>query len=67
MNKEQRERFQAGGWKVGTVGDLFELTHAEEALIETKLKLGGIVRALRQRSRLSQAELAKRSPCRRGR
>jgi transcriptional regulator with XRE-family HTH domain len=60
MNKEQRKRFRSGGWEVGTVGDLFELTRAEEALIETKLKLGGIVRALRQRSRLSQAELAKR-------
>ena len=60
MNKEQKERFQRGGWQVGTVGDLLELTQAEEALIETKLKLGGIVRALRQRSRLSQAELARR-------
>jgi hypothetical protein len=67
MNKEERERFRKGGWKVGTVSDLFDLTQAEEALIEAKLKLGGIVRALGQRSRLSQAELAKRSPRRRGR
>jgi DNA-binding XRE family transcriptional regulator len=60
MNKEQKERFARGGWKVGTVADLFELTRAEEALVETKVKLGGIVRTLRQRSRMSQAELAKR-------
>jgi len=60
MNKEQRERFQRGGWKLGTVGELFELTPAEEALVETKVKLGRIVRSLRQRSGLSQAELASR-------
>src|SRR6202142_1638759 len=60
MNKEQRERFQRGGWKLGTVGELFELTPAEEALVETKVKLGRIVRSLRQRSGLSQTELASR-------
>ena len=60
MNKAQRERFQRGGWKVGTVGEFLELTPAEEDLIETKLRLGGLVRALRERSHLSQAALAKR-------
>ena len=60
MNKAQRERFQRAGWKVGTVGEFLELTPAEEALIETKLRLGGLVRALRERSHLSQADLAKR-------
>ena len=45
MNKAQRERFQRAGWKVGTVGEFFDLTPAEEALIETKLRLGGLVRA----------------------
>jgi transcriptional regulator with XRE-family HTH domain len=60
MNKAQRERFQRAGWKVGTVGEFFDLTPAEEALIETKLRLGGLVRALRERSHLSQADLAKR-------
>jgi len=44
----------------GTVGEFFDLTPAEEALIETKLRLGGVVRALRERSHLSQAALAKR-------
>jgi len=35
-------------------------TPVEEDLIETKLRLGGLVRALRERSHLSQAALAKR-------
>jgi DNA-binding XRE family transcriptional regulator len=60
MNKAQRERFQRAGWKIGTVGEFLELTRAEEALIETKLRLCGLVRALRERSHLSQADLAKR-------
>jgi DNA-binding XRE family transcriptional regulator len=60
MNKAQRERFQRAGWKVGTVGELLELTPAETALIETKLRLGGLVRSLRERSHLSQADLARR-------
>jgi DNA-binding XRE family transcriptional regulator len=60
MNKTQRERFQRAGWKVGTVGEILELTPAEEALIETKLRLGGLVRTLRERSHLSQADLAER-------
>lgn len=60
MNRTQRERFERAGWKVGTVGEFLKLTPAEEDLIETKLRLGGLVRALRERSHLSQADLAKR-------
>ncbi|HMC93818.1 MAG TPA: helix-turn-helix domain-containing protein [Polyangia bacterium] len=60
MNKEQRETFKRAGWKLGTVGELLDLTPAEEALIEAKVRLSKVVRALRQQSRLSQAQLAKR-------
>jgi DNA-binding XRE family transcriptional regulator len=60
MNKEQREKFKRAGWKLGTVGELLDLTPAEEALIEAKVRLSKVVRALRQQSRLSQAQLAKR-------
>jgi DNA-binding XRE family transcriptional regulator len=60
MKKEQRDRLEQGGWKLGSAADLLELTAAEEALIETKEQLGGILRGVRLRSGLSQAELAKR-------
>ncbi len=60
MNKAQKEKFEQSGWKVGTVGDFFELTTAEQALLETKLRLGDAVRALRRRNNLSQKELAQR-------
>jgi DNA-binding XRE family transcriptional regulator len=60
MNKVRREKFNRAGWRFGTVGELLDLTPAEEALIEAKVRLSKVVRSLRQRSRLSQAELAKR-------
>jgi len=60
MKKQQRERFEEGGWKLGSARELLELTAAEEALIEAKEQLGGILRTVRLRSGMSQAELAKR-------
>ncbi|HXU05152.1 MAG TPA: XRE family transcriptional regulator [Polyangia bacterium] len=59
VNKTQRRRLERAGWKVGTVGQLLDLSPADEALIETKLRLGDAVRTLRKRNRLSQAALAK--------
>ena len=59
MNKSQKRRLERAGWKIGTPADLLRLTPADEALIETKLRLGDAVRALRGSKRLSQAELAR--------
>ncbi len=59
MNKAQKARFERAGWKVGTPSEFLGLTEAEEALVEAKLRLGSVVRKLRQRKHLSQAALAK--------
>lgn len=59
MKKVDKERFERAGWKVGTAAELLGMTAAEEALVETKLRLGDAVRALRAESRLSQGDLAK--------
>ncbi len=59
MNRARKDRLERAGWKVGTASELLGLTEAEEALVEAKLKLGGVVRTLRQRRHLSQAGLAK--------
>ena len=59
MKRAQKDRFEEGGWKIGTAGELLGLTEAEEALVETKLSLGDAVRTLREKKHLSQAELAK--------
>ena len=60
MNKQQRAKFRRAGWRLGTVGELLDLTPAEEALIEAKVQLAGVIRTLRKRDRLSQADLARR-------
>jgi DNA-binding XRE family transcriptional regulator len=59
MNREQKERLAQAGWKIGTASELLGLSKAEEALVDTKLRLGDAVRVLRQRKHLSQAGLAK--------
>jgi transcriptional regulator with XRE-family HTH domain len=59
MKKAHKERLERAGWKVGTASELLGLTEAEEALVEAKLRLGDVVRTLRQEKHLSQAELAK--------
>jgi predicted XRE-type DNA-binding protein len=59
MKKEQKERFEKAGWKVGTASEFLGMTEAEQALVETKLRLGDAVRALRVQNNLSQAGLAK--------
>ena len=60
MSKVHRERLEKAGWKVGDTAEFLDLSDVEAALVEAKLALGDAVRALRQRSHLSQEELAKR-------
>ena len=60
MSKPHRERLEKAGWKVGSAAEFLELSDVEAALVEAKLALGDAVRALRQRGRLSQQDLAKR-------
>lgn len=59
MNKAQKARFAKAGWKLGTAADVLGLGDAEAALVEAKLQLGDVVRAVRKRRHLSQAALAK--------
>jgi DNA-binding transcriptional regulator YiaG len=59
MNRAQKARFAKAGWKLGTAADVLGLSDAEVALVEAKLQLGDVVRAVRQRRHLSQAALAK--------
>jgi DNA-binding transcriptional regulator YiaG len=60
MSKTHRERLEKAGWKVADAAEFLELSDVEAALVEAKLALGDAVRVLRQRSRLSQQDLAKR-------
>jgi DNA-binding transcriptional regulator YiaG len=60
MNKTHRGRLEKAGWKVGDAADFLDLSDVEAALVEAKVALGDAVRALRERSRLSQQDLAKK-------
>jgi len=60
MKSAKKQRLEAQGWKVGTVGDLLDLTPEEEAFVEAKLRLAELVRARRQVTGLTQTTLAER-------
>ena len=60
MREGKRKRLQARGWKVGTVQEFLGLSEQETAYIDLKLRLAAGLRRRRQRSRLSQMEVARR-------
>jgi len=58
MRKTKKAKLEAAGWKVGSAGDLLELSPEEVAFIEMKLALARSLRLRRQRRKLTQAQLA---------
>ena len=60
MNKRERARLEARGWRFGSVREFLGLTPEEAALIEVKLMLARQVRERRLVRRWTQGELAKR-------
>ena len=60
MEARKKKRLTASGWRVGTPAQFLSLNRVEEALVEVRLALGGLVRAARSRARLTQTELALR-------
>jgi transcriptional regulator with XRE-family HTH domain len=60
MNKNQGQRFEKAGWKVGSTAEFLGLTSAEEAVVEAKLRLADVVRSQRIAQGLTQAQLASR-------
>ena len=60
MHKAKKKRLEAKGWKVGSVEEFLDLSPEESAYIELKLKLALSLKKRRQRTKLTQVELAKR-------
>ena len=58
MRKQKQKRLRAKGWKVGTVMEFLGLSDEESAYIELKIKLAAGLRQRRQRTGLSQLDLA---------
>ena len=60
MRKAKQRVLEANGWRVGSAADFLELTPAETALVDLKLRLSDALRARRERLKLSQDAVAKR-------
>ena len=60
MREAKRRRLEAKGWQVGTTQEFLRLSPEEAAYIDLKVRLAVGLRQWRQRSRLTQADLAKR-------
>ena len=60
MKTSRRKKLEAAGWKVGSTSEFLRLSDAEEMLVEMKLALAANVKAMRQRQKMTQQELAQR-------
>lgn len=60
MRTATKKKLEAAGWRVGSAKEFLDLTDAEEQLVEMKLAFAKILRVIRERHHLTQAQLAKR-------
>ena len=60
MNKEKQKALEAAGWVFEDAEDFLELTAEERAIVEMRVQLSRAIRALREKQKLTQAQLAKK-------
>src|SRR5262245_41709724 len=60
MRASKRKRLEAKGWRLNSAEEFLGLTSEELAFVEMKLALVEAVKAQREKSHLSQVELAAR-------
>jgi predicted transcriptional regulator len=60
MKRTKQAKLKRRGWAVGSAADFLALTPEEVAFVEIKLALSDALRAQRQRTQLSQTQVAKR-------
>lgn len=61
MDKAQKKRLEAAGWKVGSASDFLELDETEAALVAIRVSLAESIRVRRGKAKLTQAQVAKRA------
>ncbi len=59
MKESKKKALEKRGWSVGSAKDFLKMTDEEAALIELKLSLAENLKTRRQKSHLSQEQLAK--------
>jgi DNA-binding XRE family transcriptional regulator len=60
MDRKKQKRLEAAGWRVGSATEFLGLTAAEEQLVAMKMSLSTRLKKARERSRITQTDLAKR-------
>jgi DNA-binding XRE family transcriptional regulator len=60
MDRNKRKRLESAGWRIGSAADFLGLSAAEEELVAMKLALSSRLKKARERSRITQTDLAKR-------
>ncbi|SRR6266511_2824545 len=60
MRAETKKKLQAAGFRVGDATEFLGLSKIEDTLVDLKLALADTLRSVRERQRLTQAQLAKR-------
>ena len=63
MNKFQRARREAKGWRFGTVEEFLDLPSGDAIYVEVKLALSQQVRAYLQSKQLTQDQMARLLGC----
>lgn len=60
MNASEKKRLSAAGWRVGRAAEFLELSPEEAVLVDLKIALADLMKALRARHRWTQGEVAER-------
>jgi ribosome-binding protein aMBF1 (putative translation factor) len=60
MDRAKRKKLEAAGWRVGSAAEFLELSPAEAALVDVRVRLGRALRSTRTALGLSQDALARR-------
>ena len=60
MREAKKKRLEAAGWTVGSAADLLQLSPAESAYVEMKVKLAEAIRDQRRMRKWTQTHLANR-------
>src|SRR5258708_923225 len=60
MRKDQKQRLESAGWRIGDASVFLGLSREERQLIETKLALAEGLRKRREQAGLTQIDLARR-------
>jgi ribosome-binding protein aMBF1 (putative translation factor) len=60
MHKAKQKRLEAAGWKIGDYADFLGLTDEERQLVELRINVSRTIRQLREKHKLTQAQLARK-------